>query len=128
MADDTEWRARTRSVVARFGMAEPHPDYVGFEARCWKCGRPQPVFLWPGIRDWRTPPEPRPSTVRDRFSKTIGERYPANSCIQCDAMVGDFYLFDLVLDNLEYGEAGELADRFLNDLGSAADGAGEGPD
>ncbi len=30
-------------------------------------------------------------------------------------MFGDFYLFDLLLDNLEYDEAGELADRFLND-------------
>lgn len=31
-------------------------------------------------------------------------------------MVGDFFLFDLLLDYVDYEEAGQLADRFLNDL------------
>jgi hypothetical protein len=32
--DDATWRERTRDLASRFGFAEPHPDYVGFEARC----------------------------------------------------------------------------------------------
>src|SRR5438093_4987310 len=116
------WAERTRAVRARFDMPDVHPDYVGFEAACWKCGRAGPVFLWPGIRDWSPPPAPVPSTVKLQFSKSLGESYPANSCIHCDAMFGDFYLFDLLLDNLEYYEAGELADRFLNDPQTTSSG------
>ena len=117
------WADRTRALSARLEMHEVHPDYVGFEAACWKCGRAGPVFLWAGIRDWSPPPAPVPSTVKLRFSKTLGQSYPANGCIHCDAMFGDFYLFDLLLDNLEYDEAGELSDRFLND--PQATGSGE---
>jgi hypothetical protein len=87
----------------------------------WKCSRPSPVFLWPGIKDWASPPEPAPRTVRSRFSKTIGKTYPANGCIHCDAMVGDFYLFDLLLNYVDYEEAGQLAERFLNDLQPGTD-------
>jgi len=118
MVDEATWRQRTLDLTARYGLDAPPADYVGFEARCWKCGRPSPVFLWPGIRSWSAPPEPAPRTVRARFSKTADETYPANGCIHCDAMVGDFYLFDLLLDSLEYGEAGALADRFLTDPGT----------
>ena len=116
MIDDALWRERTAELAARFGLAEPNPVYVGFEARCWKCGRPSPIFLWPGIKDWIAPPKPAPQTVKLRHSKSIGKTYPANGCIHCDAMVGDFFLFDLLLDYVDYEEAGQLADRFLNDL------------
>jgi hypothetical protein len=115
------WVERTGALLDRFGMPAINADYVGFEAACWNCGRHGPVFLWPGIRDWRPPPAPSPTTVKVRFSKTLGESYPANGCIHCDAMFGDFYLFDLLLDSLEYEEAGELADRFLNDADVAGD-------
>jgi hypothetical protein len=114
MADQQTWRARTAALSARFGLDDPHPAYVGFEARCWNCGRPAPVFLWPGIKDWVVPPEPAPRTVKPRFSTTIGETYPANGCVECDAMFGDFFLSDLILDYVDYDEGAELADRFLN--------------
>ncbi len=97
-------------------MPTPSPEFVGFEARCWNCGRKTPVFLWPGIRDLAAPPEPAPRTVRRRFSKTLGTEYPANGCVHCDAMFGDFFLPDLLLDSLDYDEAADLADLFLNDL------------
>lgn len=116
MIDQEAWRARTATLAARFGLEEPHRDYVGFEARCWKCGRPAPVFLWPGIKDFAVPPLPAPRTVKARFSKTIGKTYPANGCIECDAMFGDFFLLELILDYVDYEEGAELADRFLNDI------------
>jgi hypothetical protein len=119
--DDAAWRERTSELAARFGLAEPHRDYVGFEARCWKCGEPSPVFRWPGIKDWVLPPEPAPRTVKSRFSKTIGETYPADGWIHCDAIVGDFYLLELLLNYVDYEEAGQLADRFLNDLQKGTD-------
>jgi hypothetical protein len=115
MVDERVWRDRTASLAARFGLEEPHPAYVGFEARCWKCRQPAPVFLWPGIKNWVVPPEPAPRTVKRRFSKTISEAYPANGCIACDALFGDFFLFDLILDYVDYDEGAELVDQFLND-------------
>lgn len=114
--DDAVWRERTMQLARRFGLNEPHSEYVGFEARCWRCGRPSPIFLWPGIKDWVPPPQPAPATIKPRFSKTIGRTYPSNGCIHCDAIVGDFFLFDLLLDFVDYEEAGQLADRFLSDL------------
>lgn len=111
-----KWRERTLFVAEQYGLPIPASDYVAFEAHCWNCHRAAPVFLWPGIKDWLAPPEPSPRTVRRRFSNTLKEAYPANGCIHCDALFGDFYLFDLLLDSLEYDEAGELAERFLNDV------------
>jgi hypothetical protein len=116
MLDEATWRQRTVDLAARFGLAEPGREYVGFEARCWKCGKPAPVFLWPGIKDWVVPPEPAPRTVKPRFSKTINKTYPANGCVECDAMFGDFFLFDLILDFVDYDDGAELVDRFFNDL------------
>jgi hypothetical protein len=104
--------------MAKFELPEPHPDFVGFEVQCWKCGGPSPCFLWPGIRDWAEPPTPAPRTVKPRFSNTIRETYPSNGCIQCDALFGDFFLFDLILDYVDYDEGAELVDRFLNDTAS----------
>jgi hypothetical protein len=115
---DADWRERTDELAARYGLGAINGAYVGFEAACWSCGRPSPVFLWPGIKDWEDPPEPAPRTVRRRPSKTIGETYPANGCIHCDAMVGDWFLVGRLFDSLPYDEAGVLADRFLNDMAS----------
>jgi nitrite reductase (NO-forming) len=36
----SDYRERTAAMAARFGLEEPHPSYVGFEARCWSCSRP----------------------------------------------------------------------------------------
>src|SRR5580765_1253198 len=76
--DEEEWRRRTLALARRFGLAEAPPGYIGFEARCWSCKKPAPVFLWPGIKDRAAPPEPSPETVRLRFSKTLRASYPAN--------------------------------------------------
>jgi hypothetical protein len=112
--DEAKWRARTLELATKFGLPETHPDYVGFEVKCWKCSEAAPYFLWPGIREWVEPPRPAPPTLRRRFSKTISESYPSNGCIRCDALFGDWFLFDVILDYLEYDEAGELVDRFVN--------------
>ncbi len=112
--DEAKWRARTTELLAKFGLPEPHPVYVGFEVKCWKCGEPSPCFLWPGIRDWVEPPAPAPRTVRRRHSGTLDTEYPSNGCIACDSLFGDWFLFDLLLDYVEYEEAGELADHFFN--------------
>lgn len=121
--DEATWRARTLELLAKFELRAPHVDYVCFEARCWKCGRPSPVFLWPGIKDGIKPPQPAARTVKPRFSNTIREAYPSNGCIHCDALFGDFYLFDLILDYVDYEEGAELVDRFLNDVEPPAETA-----
>jgi hypothetical protein len=113
MPDEATWRRRTVALAERFGLPTPAPEYVGFEAGCWKCGKPAPVFLWPGIKHLVVPPEPAPPTVEPRFSRTITKTYPANGCLECGAMFGDFFLFDLILDYVDYDEGADLVDRFL---------------
>src|SRR6185295_18416562 len=98
----------------KFGLPEAHPDYLGFEVTCWSCRKPSPCFLWPGIRDWVDPPQPAPRTVKRRFSNTIRETYPANGCVECDALFGDWCLFKLILDYVDYDEGDALVDRFVN--------------
>ena len=112
--DEAKWRERTGELVARFGLPEPHADYVGFEVACWSCDAPTPYFLWPGINDRVDPPAPAPSTVKPRFSKTVRETYPSNGCIACDALFGAWFVFDTILDYVDYDEGVELVDRFLN--------------
>jgi hypothetical protein len=112
--DEAKWRERTRALVTKFGLPEPHVDYVGFEVECWKCHAPSPYFLWPGIRDRLDPPQPAPPTVKRRFSRTLQEAYPSNGCIGCDILFGEWFAFDTILDYVDYDEGAELVDRFLN--------------
>jgi hypothetical protein len=112
--DEAKWREKTLSLVTRFGLTELHSDYVGFEVECWKCHASSPYFLWPGIRDRFDPPQPPPLTVKRRFSKTVQETYPSNGCIACDALFGEWFIFDTIFDYVDYEEGAELVDRFLN--------------
>jgi hypothetical protein len=112
--DEAMWRGRTRDLIAKFGLPDPHPDYVGFQVECWKCNAPTPYFLWPGIRDRVDPPKPAPSTVKTRFSKTVQEAYPSNGCMVCDTLFGEWFVFDTILDFVDYDEGAQLVDRFLN--------------
>ncbi len=96
----TRRRAVTFATAAKFGLEKPGGDYLAVESACWRCGRPTPVFFWPGIRDGRPAPQPRPRTVKPRYSQTLERRYLSNGCIHCDALVGDHFLFEIFADTL----------------------------
>ncbi|MGM0578303.1 MAG: hypothetical protein ACQEXJ_21445 [Myxococcota bacterium] len=90
-----EQRRRLADVARRNRQPLPGPPYRAAVYCCWSCGEDTLVYTWSGHVPWtRTrPPEPRPRTVRWRFSWQIEESYWANNCARCGAIQGDFYLF-----------------------------------
>lgn len=82
--------SRAEDVQTEFGHQYECESYV-----CWKCRMPMLVFNWYGHELWdhKLPPDPRPPSVQFRFSKTIGRHYWANTCTNCDAIQGDFFVF-----------------------------------
>lgn len=62
---------------------------------CWKCGESIIIFKWTsplisGPID--VPPEPIPSTLKERYTSTSNETYWANVCPKCDSVQGDFFI------------------------------------
>lgn len=71
--------------------------YVADTETCFKCKEEVPVFWWKGVPFCQTePPYPRPSSVKYRNSKQYGGSYWANTCVNCNVVQGDnfLYLFD----------------------------------
>lgn len=84
---------------------------------CWSCHEKVVVYWWPGVPFCEMkPPETRPPTIKNRWSRTYGGRYWANCCPNCDQMDGDNFLF-LDLDgtspfkNLPLRETEEMSER-----------------
>lgn len=92
-------RERTLAGLAladSLGIRIAVPPYDVATHECYKCHRPFPVVTWSGRGrdgDWR-PPEPIPSVLEFRFSKTAGTSYWANVCPHCSATAGDWFLYD----------------------------------
>lgn len=42
--------------------------------------------------------------LKTQYSKTVNEKYVANSCIKCGSFAGDFYLFTQYISPASYGE------------------------
>ena len=69
---------------------------------CWKCSDEMKIALIDQERALVGPREFSPDQVRiatergallkEKYSRTMGERYLANTCPNCDFMTGDFYL------------------------------------
>lgn len=67
--------------------------YAPFE--CWKCNKEMLVFTWtePLISgSINIPPDPRPITLKERYTSTSNQTYWANVCPQCDSVQGDFFV------------------------------------
>lgn len=41
-----------------------------------------------------------PAVVKERFSKTVGQSYMSFGCSACDSIFGDFYVHELLIENL----------------------------
>ncbi len=66
--------------------------YSADPAICWKCSARTLLYSWdaPGWSG-EAPPDPRPPTVRWRYSSVVEHHYWANTCHNCNALQGDFY-------------------------------------
>lgn len=68
--------------------------YVASTIECYKCKETVPVFWWDGVPFCeKTPPEPKPPTVKFRDSQRYGGAYWANTCPKCKALQGDNFVF-----------------------------------
>jgi hypothetical protein len=82
------------------------------DGKCWKCNSAMKVGALRGDADW----EPEISAehialanrhganFKTRYSKTVRERYAANTCRECNAFIGGHYLFSDYIAPAEYGE------------------------
>jgi len=71
--------------------------YVADLETCFNCKEDTPVFWWKGVPFCQSqPPSPRPYNVRYSSSKQYGGSYWANTCVNCNMVQGDnfLYLFD----------------------------------
>ena len=89
---------RQRALVAlgeRLNQPVLAGAYVTDSCSCWTCGNETLVYRWDG-QPWASqpPPEPRPRTVKFRFSKALGYYYWVNTCGRCGWLQGDHYLFN----------------------------------
>lgn len=89
-----------KELLDRLGLPDPGRDYLAAPRTCWRpeCQAETVVFFWPGIGIRRVPPEPRPPTVKIRYSRTAETSYWSNGCHVCDALIGDFFLMDIFAD------------------------------
>lgn len=96
-----EERVLRRRVLERISRdaEQPVPDrgspYWAEPFTCWNCKARMLVYSW-NQHGWMTdtpPPEPRPSTVRYRYSRTADGSYWVNVCPRCESIQGDNYVF-----------------------------------
>jgi len=98
------------------------------ETRCWKCFKlfhvyyvkdlvtgcgdelkancfdPQFVAIAISLRSDERYSHIETGDIKERYSKTAGEKYMSFGCPQCDAIVGDFFLFHEIFPEARYSE------------------------
>lgn len=87
---------RAKVIAHETGQPLPGSYYRYGIHTCWKCNKKMLVYAWPNSSELENNEpggQPRPSTVKYRYSNTQGESYWANCCPYCDAIQGDFYLY-----------------------------------
>ncbi|WP_457552592.1 hypothetical protein [Desulfobacula sp.] len=78
-----------------FSAKEPvTAKYVAGVETYFKCKNEIPVFWWDGIPFCQEePPDPKPKTIKLKYSKKYGGSYWANTCANCGMTQGDNFLF-----------------------------------
>lgn len=98
-------QGKLQAVAARCGqplekyagyMDPSKATYIAAVRKCWAdvCGKEFIAYWWNGVPFCESkPPEPRPKTIKYRYSKTYKGSYWANCCPHCGAIDGDNFLF-----------------------------------
>lgn len=71
------------------------------DGKCWKCNSPMKVAALRGDAGYECDFSAKHialanrngANIKTRYSKTVRERYSANTCRKCNAFIGDHYLF-----------------------------------
>lgn len=83
------------SIATSKGISLPTSFYRYSICHCWKCNEPTIVYTWPSTDNGEILlKEPKPASIQYRFSKTTQSKYWANTCINCNSLQGDFFLFN----------------------------------
>ncbi len=68
--------------------------YIAGTCSCFKCKQVIPVFWWNGVPfSEKEPPNPKPITIKRKYSKQYDGSYWANTCPNCKVIQGDNHVF-----------------------------------
>lgn len=107
IAKEQEARQKQRQIEAkitsllkeinyqRLPELDSNNKYIVRLTTCWECGREIIVFAWFPFKIFtkQKPPEPIPKTIKWRYSNSHKDRYWANTCLYCNSLQGDYYLY-----------------------------------
>ena len=92
--DYARFRVRCEKLARQTGISLPQADYRYAPAFCWRCKREILVFTWANHSSFakKLPATPPPKSLHYRYSKTVRDKYWANTCPYCRAIQGDWFL------------------------------------
>lgn len=84
-----------KRISEQLGIRLPWGNYCAAPYECYRCEREILVFTWPDHSMWAVekPPFPIPPSVKFSYTKTTKSWYWANTCLYCNAVQGDFFIF-----------------------------------
>ena len=99
-AEDKRW-GEIRRIAKKTGQMVPSDrdsPYWVEPYECWKdtCAQEMLVYSWKG-HTWMTdhpPPEPRPESLKHRYSKQARGKYWVNVCPSCDRIQGENSVYE----------------------------------
>ncbi len=91
-----KFKLKTSKIAKDTNIEIPTSYYRYAPHTCWKCNKEILVFTWPHhkVNDKKPPTKkPIPKTIFNRYSTTAQEKYWVNTCLYCNNIQGDFYLY-----------------------------------
>ncbi len=70
-------------------------NYIVKTISCFRCQAEIPIFWWADVpfAQKNNPPEPKPHTIKFKYSNKYKDVYWANTCANCGVIQGDNFLF-----------------------------------
>lgn len=89
--------SRAEKISKLSNIELPSSFYRYGICRCWKCKKEILVFTWPGHSNFTIDEpqvEPKPPSIKFKYSNTIKSKYWVNCCPYCNSIQGDFFLYN----------------------------------
>lgn len=90
------YKSKIQAISQKTQVPIPETFFRTAYNDCWKCGEEILIFVWPNdsMHSHKFPNEiERPRTIQFRYSKMAGTKYWANTCLYCNSIQGDFFLY-----------------------------------